>query len=212
MKKDKPVPPGSLGVEVKDLLEWLRVLLKHAYVRFGRWLRRQIAGIPMGTQCGPDLANLFGLHFELKLLQTLVKKVLDKEQPEAVRKEALEACSALRFYVRFIDDMLNFNNVHFQMIMNAYPDGIKFEAATEIGVGINGIAFTDAYIYQSPVWPYPLQISLFDKRRGRGFKKLTVLQYTHWESFLPAKIKLNILTSQREQREAVGRSLHEHLH
>jgi hypothetical protein len=29
-----------------------------------------------------------------------------------------------------------------------------------------------------------------------GFKKLTVLQYTHWESFLPAKIKLNILTSQ----------------
>jgi hypothetical protein len=114
--KDKPVPPGSLGVEVKDLLEWLKVLLKHACVRFGRWLRRQICGIPMGTQCGPDLANVFGLHFELTLLETLVSKVLDTQQPEAVRKEAMEACRALRFYVRFIDDMLNFNNVHFQMI------------------------------------------------------------------------------------------------
>jgi hypothetical protein len=150
----------------------------------------------MGTPSGPDLANFFGLHYEFKHLDNLVALAKRTgEGDELTRRTALEECRSLRFYVRFIDDMLNFNNVHFQKILNSYPSAITFTKAGE-GRGVQGVAFMDAFIYQMSAAPHRMLIKLFDKRRGRQFSHLQIIQYTHWESFLPASIKLNILTGQ----------------
>ena len=39
----------------------LRYLLHNIFIRFGSKLYRQIAGIPMGTNCAPLVAGLFVL-------------------------------------------------------------------------------------------------------------------------------------------------------
>ena len=90
----------------------------------------------------------------------------------------------------------NHNNIFFQQILNSFPDNINFTMADERTAAKSGVAFMDAYMYQQEVAPYQLQIGLYDKRREKGFKDLTVLQYTHNTSFMNASIKNNILTGQ----------------
>jgi hypothetical protein len=123
----------------------------------------------------------------------------DADGVEPARSTALRVCDSLRFYARFIDDMLNFNNVFFQMILNSYPQGITFDLAGTFRPGATqtqGVAYMDAFIYPGNTDEHHMQIKLYDKRRGAGFQKLNILQYTHWESFLPRGTKLNIFVGQ----------------
>lgn len=176
-----------------QLLDMLKVLLKHSYVRFGALIVRAQKGIPMGTHCGPDLANGFGLFYEFKYLRKLVVII---QQGGAAAAQAMKECRALTFYVRFIDDILNLNNLHFQQILNTYPQSISFTASTPRGNGSNGIPFMDALIYQSDKAPYQLAIRLHDKRRGINYANIPIIQYTHSTSFLPWPTKFNIFTGQ----------------
>jgi hypothetical protein len=110
--------PRSLNVDKSVIMDMLRVLLKHSYVRFGAKLVLQKNGLPMGTQSGPDLANWFGFNYELIFLRALVADITAGAEPSA--SNARRSCASLTLYARFIDDVLNFNNLQFQQILNVY--------------------------------------------------------------------------------------------
>ena len=42
-----------------DIMVWFTYLLDNIYIKYGQAIYRQIIGIPMGTDCAPELANLF---------------------------------------------------------------------------------------------------------------------------------------------------------
>ena len=53
------------------MCESLTFLLDNIYIRFGSKLYRQIAGIPMGTNCAPLIADLFLLCYERDFMLSL---------------------------------------------------------------------------------------------------------------------------------------------
>ena len=66
---------------------------------------RQNIGIPMGTDCAPQLANLYPFYHEYSYMKSLLKTNL---------------CLAKRFAdtVRYIDDLLTLNNNEFNSEMS----------------------------------------------------------------------------------------------
>ena len=48
----------------QNMCEALTYLLDNIFIRFGMKLYRQIAGIPMGTNCAPLMADLFLICYE----------------------------------------------------------------------------------------------------------------------------------------------------
>ena len=55
----------------QKVCEALTFLLDKIYVRFGYKLYRQIVGIPMGTNCGPLVADLFLFCYESDFMLSL---------------------------------------------------------------------------------------------------------------------------------------------
>ena len=67
-------------------------------VKYGDKIFRQIIGIPMGTDCAPDLANLFLFAYEYKYIMDLI----DKGKSDELR--------LFRFVHRYIDDLIILNS------------------------------------------------------------------------------------------------------
>ena len=90
--------------------EALIYLLDNIYIRFGAQLYRQIVGIPMGTNCGPLVADLFLFCYERDFMTSLS----DVKQAEII--EAFKSTS------RYLDDHLNIDNPYFEgMVNRIYP-------------------------------------------------------------------------------------------
>ena len=90
-------------------MEWTEYLIDKVYIKVGNNVYRQTIGIPMGTDCAPQLANLFLFHYEYLYMKNLMSDNL---------------CMAKRFSdtVRYIDDLLTLNNSNFEEeIPNIYP-------------------------------------------------------------------------------------------
>ena len=51
-------------IDKVKLLEWTEYLIDDRYVKVGDKVYNQTIGIPMGTDCVPQLANLFLFHYE----------------------------------------------------------------------------------------------------------------------------------------------------
>ena len=74
-------------------MEWAEYLIDNVYIKVGNNVYRQTVGIPMGTDCAPQLANLFLFHYEYLYMKNLMHDNL---------------CMAKKFgnTVRYIDDLL----------------------------------------------------------------------------------------------------------
>ena len=55
-----------------DIVTWFTYLLNNIYIKYQDTLYRQIIGIPMGTDCAPDLANLFLFSYEYQYVMNLI--------------------------------------------------------------------------------------------------------------------------------------------
>ena len=73
-------------------------LLDNIYIRFGSKLYRQNAGIPLGTNCAPLVADLFLFCYERDFMKSLMKS-LTKEK----RYDLIDAFNS----TRYLDDLLN---------------------------------------------------------------------------------------------------------
>ena len=101
------------------LVEWTEYLIDNVYIKVGNNVYRQTIGIPMGTNCAPQLANLFLFHYEHLYMKNLMHDNL---------------CMAKRFSdtVRYIDDLLTLNNSNFEEeIPNIYPPELTLKRTSE---------------------------------------------------------------------------------
>ena len=92
--------------------------MDNIYFRFGTKLYRQIAGIPMGINCAPLLADLFLFCYERDFMRFLS----DVKQAEII--EAFNSTS------RYLDDLLNIDNPYFEgMVNRIYPPELQLNKA-----------------------------------------------------------------------------------
>ena len=96
----------------------LHYLLDNIFIRFGSKLYRRIVGIPMGTNCGPLVADLFLFCYERDFMLSLSDLFLfcyerdfmlflsDNNQSDVI--EAFNSTS------RYLDDLLNIDNPYFE--------------------------------------------------------------------------------------------------
>ena len=54
---------ACVSVDNSKLVEWTNYLIDNVYIKVGSKVYRQTVGIPMGTDCAPQLANLFLFHY-----------------------------------------------------------------------------------------------------------------------------------------------------
>ena len=65
---------GDNKYTASDICKMIEFLVDNIYVRFGGQLFRQMAGIPMGTNCAPILADVFLCSYENAFLNNLIKR------------------------------------------------------------------------------------------------------------------------------------------
>ena len=105
--KKKPDKTNVMYLNKDDVLSLLEYLLNNIYVKYRDNIFRQVIGVPMGTDCAPDLANMFLFAFEYKYIIGLI----DVKSDDVKR---------FKFIYRYIDDLLVLNdNGHFD---SAYTD------------------------------------------------------------------------------------------
>ena len=75
----------------------LTILLDNIFIRFGTELYRQIAGIPMGTNCAPLIADLFLFCYERGFMASLSYNI---------EAEIIQAFTTSRY----LDDLFNNDN------------------------------------------------------------------------------------------------------
>ena len=102
--KKKPDKTNVMYLNKDDVLSLLEYLLNNIYVKYRDNIFRQVIGVPMGTDCAPDLANLFLFAFEYKYIIRLI----DVKSDDIKRS---------KFIYRYIDDLLVLNdNEHFDSV------------------------------------------------------------------------------------------------
>lgn len=70
-----------------EIIDLLKLVLEHSYFRFGSKLYEQVHGIPMGTQCGAQLANLHCFYYELRHMDHLLNTLEDARTLQAFRNQ-----------------------------------------------------------------------------------------------------------------------------
>ena len=75
------------------------------FTRFGTKLYRQVAGIPMGTNCAPLVADLLMFCYERDFMMSL------SDEKQADIFDAFNTTS------RYFDDIFNINNVYFDTMV-----------------------------------------------------------------------------------------------
>ena len=102
----------------QNVCDALTFLLDNIFIRFGTKLYRQVVGIPMGTNCAPLVADLFLFCYERDFMMSLS----DDKQADVI--DALNTTS------RYLDDILNINNVYFEnMVSQIYPSELQLNKA-----------------------------------------------------------------------------------
>ena len=56
-----------INVDKSKLINWMEYLIDNVYIKVGNKVYHQTVGIPMGTDCAPQLANLFLFHYEYQV-------------------------------------------------------------------------------------------------------------------------------------------------
>ena len=107
---------NNLGSSQK-IITMVNFLIDNIYVKCGSKLFKQVKGIPMGTDCGPLLANLYLMALESKFINTLCSKD-DLAKPSKKKKEKTKEkygndrrqARKFAYCFRYIDDLYCLNN------------------------------------------------------------------------------------------------------
>ena len=84
-------------------------LIDNIFVKFGGRLFRHVIGIPMGTNCGPLLADLFLYSYESDFLDKMIRSCHRK------------LARSFNLCYRYIDDLIVFNNKKFGDYVRVLP-------------------------------------------------------------------------------------------
>ena len=102
----------------QNVCDALTFLLDNIFIRFDTKLYRQVVVIPMATNCAPPVADFFLFCYERDFMMSLS----DDKQGDII--DAFNTTS------RYLDDILNINNVYFDNMVNQkYPSELQLNKA-----------------------------------------------------------------------------------
>jgi hypothetical protein len=181
--KPNHVPEGSVCFDETSLSECLEYLINNTVVTAGDRFFNQIIGIPMGTNCAVFIANLFLFTYELEYMV----KLIDTRQYDLIR--------SFQYTFRYIDDIISMHNPHFDLERNKiYPVDMLALNPEQSG---RSVSFLDLRIYKTSCNSRsPYSTTIFDKRCDPKYAALDKRKYPHINSFMPLKIKYNVMISQ----------------
>jgi hypothetical protein len=166
------------GYTVDDILALVTFVVGNTYVRNGGTLYRQTTGIPMGTNCAPELANLYCYYIEAKLVDSTAA---DTNAPN------------YRFCYRFIDDFLilgNYTPPHPSNYDMEYSE-TTHDRTTRTAVFL-GMCITTQHDY--------LHLSVYDKQNNFTF---TLTRYPSAYSNIPLHQTTGVYTGQLHRAQAI---------
>ena len=136
-----------------SLIECINYLIDNAFVIFNGSVYRQVIGIPMGTNAGPHVANIYLHQYEFEYFIVLYDQNLKVE------------LAKLEHVFRFQDDLISFNDNGYleSCIANIYPVEMIVNK-TNISVSKSNFLDMTISIYRGKFY-----FSLYDKRNDYDF-------------------------------------------
>ena len=160
----------------QNVCDTLAFLLDNIFIRFGTNLYRQVVGIPMGTNCAPLIADLFLLCYERDFMISLS----DDKQADII--DAFNTTS------RYLDDILNINNVCFDnMLSQIYPSELQLN---KTNTSDNEAAFLDLHLSISNDIG---STTIYDKRDNFDFE---IVNFPFLDGDVPRSTSYGVYISQ----------------
>ena len=166
---------ACVSVRKSMLVECTEYLIDNVYIKVGNSVYRQTIGIPMGTDCAPQLANLFLFHYEYLYMKNLMRDNL---------------CMAKKFgnTVRYIDDLLTLNNNNFEEeIPNIYPSELTLKRTSESDTKLSYLDISISICSSKYV------TEVYDKRDAFNFN---IVNFPYMSSNIPANPTYGVYISQ----------------
>jgi hypothetical protein len=167
----------AIGFSKDMLLKCLFYLVDNAYIIHDGVVYRQVNGIPMGTNSGPHVANVYLHVYEYDYVQILIN-ANDKEK-----------LVKLKDVFRFQDDLisLNDNGIFQEIISFIYPPEM---VVSNTNISKCKVSYLDLLI---SIYQGKFRVKLFDKRVAYKFK---VISYPFLDGNIPEKQTYGIFISQ----------------
>ena len=168
---------GKLKYSVQDVKYLIAFVVNNTYVMNGGVLRRQVIGIPMGTNCAPLLANLY--------LASCEREYMDRVWSEnPARAQRMRSC------YRLIDDLLAVNCPGVEDFLHeVYPKQLKLSWTNTTLSEANFIGISLKHV----VGESRLRLDVYDKRKAFPFR---VRNYPHLDSVIPKSQAYGVFTGQ----------------
>jgi hypothetical protein len=112
---------SMLTISKEKLLKMIEFVVDNAYFRFGSRVYQQVVGIPMGTDCGPFIANLTLFSYEFKYVSILMKS------------GKKDIAKSLNNTFRYIDDITSVNDdgIFEKVYKEIYPRSLSLKKMNE---------------------------------------------------------------------------------
>ena len=178
-----------LSFNMAEFLKLVDFVIDNSYVVYQNKVYRQIIGIPMGTNCAPDLANIYLHVFEYDYIHTLISNNnLDL---------AGKLCHLFRYQVDLIvfeDDWLFETLVRdiYPLVMELENTNLSPYKSTYLDMMIS--VHRGRYFYKS-----------FDKRNDFGFD---IINYPDIRGNIPKKPAYGVFVSQLVRLCSINKSVH----
>ena len=164
------------ALSCQNVCDALTFLLDNICIRFGTKLYREVVWIPMGTNCAPLVANLFLFCYERDFMMSLS----DDKQADVI--------GAFNTTSRYLDDILNINNVYFDNIVSQiYPLELQLNKAK---TSVKEVAFLDLHLSISNDI---VSIKNYDKRNDFDFE---IVNFPFLDGDVPRSTSYGVYISQ----------------
>ena len=167
----------SVGFNKEDLLNCLYYLIDNSYVIYDDIIYRQTVGIPMGTNAGPQIANVYLHVYEFEY----VKSLIELGDESSLRK--------LRNIFRYQDDLISFND---EGLLNSSLDKIypKEMVVNNTNISPCKCSYLDLTI---SIFRNKYLVKLYDKRKDYKFN---VISYPFLDGNIPTNQSYGVFISQ----------------
>ena len=167
---------SSFSLSLQQLIDCVNFIIDNSYIKYRGEVFRQCIGIPMGTNCAPDVANLFLHAYE----QLYIEHLINTNQSNIAL--------ALSNMFRYQDDCIIFNDngIFDQHWKNVYPPEMQLEKTNEG----NTCTFLDLAIkLENGIFLH----QSYDKRKDFGFD---IINYPDLVSNIPRAPSYGVFSSQ----------------
>ena len=161
----------------EELIECLNYLIDNSFVTYNGKVYRQVIGIPMGTNAGPQIANTYLHVYEYEY----IKKLIEKGDELALRK--------LENIFRYQDDLISFNDGGLlgSILEDIYPQEMIVNCTN---VSPRKCNYLDLCV---SIYRGKFRVKLYDKRKDYSFN---VISYPFLDGNIPKNLSYGVLISQ----------------